>query len=234
MTDRVRLYYADARTMGQEAQDALLADEDRERLATIGPPHRRSQYLAGRALLRFALQRSTGASGQSYLLRTTAEGKPECVEGPAISVAHSGHLVVCAVATHGAVGVDAELPSPRRSVTQIAEQFFAPDEATWIDAGNDERFYMLWVLKEAYLKALGVGLVGGLRALECRIAPPSVTVAAHAGVAPSGLALYVGRDAYVGVVTIGCRLGAVHAERWSPIGDLHDAFGPLQVFATNE
>ena len=52
---------------------------------------------------------------------------------------------------------------------------------------------MLWVLKEAYLKALGSGLAGGLSSLECRIEPPAVVARTADGAAVPQLALLAGQ-----------------------------------------
>src|SRR5699024_606437 len=52
----IGLYYADTRSAPAAAIDGLVTDEDRARLSPAARPLRRAQYLAGRALLRFALE----------------------------------------------------------------------------------------------------------------------------------------------------------------------------------
>ena len=52
---------------------------------------------------------------------------------------------------------------------EIAEKFFATEEAAEIrGAGNPERFYQYWAAKEAYLKALGIGLNRGMSFFSVR------------------------------------------------------------------
>ena len=76
---------------------------------------------------------------------------------------------------------------------------------------------MLWVLKEAYLKALGLGLAAGLRSLECRIEPPSIEiVAARSPPATTALRLYALGDAFVGLASTDGPLGEVAVRRFRP------------------
>jgi phosphopantetheinyl transferase len=53
----------------------------------------------------------------------------------------------------------------------MAQRYFTPAEARWLAGDPEPRVRMLWVLKEAYLKALGVGLAERLSSLECRVEP---------------------------------------------------------------
>lgn len=88
----------------------------------------------------------------------------------ASSLSHSGGLAALAVAPVGTrVGVDLEVVRERRDVTRLARFAFAPPEVAQLEAlpaaFRVERFYTLWTLKEACIKALGLQLPGGLR--EC-------------------------------------------------------------------
>jgi hypothetical protein len=62
---------------------------------------------------------------------------------------------------------------------------------------------MLWVLKEAYLKAVGLGLAGGLASLECRIEPPALAARVAAGAATPQLELLGGEGLVLGVAALG-------------------------------
>jgi phosphopantetheinyl transferase len=82
----LHLYYADRRSLADELVATFVTAADRERCAAFTHPRRRAEYLAGRALLRHALEQFTGRSAASHELRATPEGKPECVAAPAISL----------------------------------------------------------------------------------------------------------------------------------------------------
>lgn len=214
----LHLYYADRRCLADELVATLVTAADQERCATLTHPRRRAECLAGRALLRHALEQFTGRSGASHELRVTPEGKPECVAGPAISLSHSGEILVCGVVSGGPIGVDVETRKPRTPALALAAQYFSPSEAAWVEADPDRRFQMLWVLKEAYLKALGVGLAGGLGSLECHIAPPSIEARVAGGAASPNLGLFEGRGCYVGVAWLGEPRPAISVARWAPAG----------------
>ena len=193
----VDLYCADRRTLSDAAVAALVTAEDRARLVPAMAERRRAEHLAGRALLRHAIADRTGRDASSLTLTATAAGKPECVGGPHVSISHSGELVVCAV-SDAPVGVDVETRPPR-DVEAVAERYFTAAEARWIATDPSSRFPMLWVLKEAYLKALGVGLAGGLDSLECRLEPPAILARTADGAAVPQLALLGAEGAFVGV-----------------------------------
>jgi len=193
-------------------------------------PRRRAEYLAGRALLRHALAAYTGRAASSFRLPVSPSGKPGCDGGPGVSVSHSGDVLVCAIA-EAAVGVDVET-APPRDIDGIAERYFTAAEAAWIAAEPAARFCQLWVLKEAYLKATGHGLAGGLDTLECLIEPPRITARLAAATAPPALALLRGPGFFAGIAMLGVP-GAIepvlHAFAARERGH---AAGPLELLAT--
>lgn len=226
----LQVYYADRRDLGEEFVARFVTSTDRQICETAAHPRRRAERVAGRALLRYALEQYTGRSAASHELRATPEGKPVCESGPAISLSHSGDILVCAVAEAGAIGVDVETRTPRTSTAALAAEHFTPLETEWIRSDPDLRFRMLWVLKEAYLKALGVGLAGGLRSLECRIEPPLIEARVTAGVSAPQLALYAGPGSHVGIAWHGAPRGAIRVAH-AAAGARHDSCGPFDLIA---
>jgi 4'-phosphopantetheinyl transferase len=228
-TPSVHLYYADSSALPDDVVGALVTSEDRARLTPAMRPRRRAEYLAGRALLRHALRRYTGRDASSLTIDVTPDGKPRCAAGPEISVSHSSDVVVCAVGdpAAGALGIDVEISAPRE-IDDIVQRYFTPAEARWVAADPVPRFRMLWVLKEAYLKVLGIGLAGGLDSLECRIEPPRIDARVAGGAAPQ-LKLLAGRGGFAGVAA--ASPFELTIERWAPLPQA-DVFGPLAVIAT--
>jgi 4'-phosphopantetheinyl transferase len=229
----VHIYYADRRSLPEDVVESLVTAEDRVRVTSEMHPRRRSEYLAGRALLRQALAYHAGKDSASIRISVTADGKPECVDGPAISVSHSGDLVCCAVAERGRIGIDVETGRRRTAAAEIAERFFTPAEAKWLAADPSRRLRMLWVLKEAYLKALGVGLAGGVATLDCRVEPPAITACVtRDGDAPR-LTLWAGNECHLAVATVDAPASGFFVARWAPVGG-DDEFGPFVSVATTE
>jgi len=224
----VQLYHAEVAAFDTSDWGRLVTAEDLAALPLTAHPRRRAEHLAGRALLRVALEAWTGRPALSHRLRVAATGKPECVDGPELSVAHSRGAVVCALGPEGAIGIDIELPVPGRAVDGIGERYFSAEESRWADDQPD-RFYMLWVLKEAYLKALGVGLAGGLDALCCEIEPPLIEATVRGSAEVPALALYGAASGFIGVATFCRRAADVTAFRWAPGEPLSST--PLRLVA---
>ena len=221
----VWLLWADARTVDDAAIEALATDEDRQRLAAFATPKRRREYMLGRALLRCALARHTGRPARSHRLETTATGKPFCVDGPALGLSHDGALVVCALSTIGEVGVDVQSPSPHRHTAEIAAHDFSAEERAWVErASSVHAFYWLWVLKEAYLKQVGIGLAGKLDRLRCRIDPPVIDATAPTR---ASLALYSLGDAFVGLAIDADQFDGCECERWTGEGIATSRLEPI-------
>lgn len=97
-------------------------------------------------------------------MRTLASGKPvvEGVDGH-VSLSHTDGLVACAVADVP-VGVDVERAAQRRDVLAIARDWMHESERRTLAALPDElrvrRFLLHFTLREAFVKATGVGLGG--------------------------------------------------------------------------
>jgi 4'-phosphopantetheinyl transferase len=71
-------------------------------------------------------------------------------------------LIACIVGWTSEVGIDVESIERRGETLGIADRFFSPSEASALralpDAEQVHRFFHLWTLKEAYIKARGMGL----------------------------------------------------------------------------
>jgi 4'-phosphopantetheinyl transferase len=125
----------------------------------------RSQFLAGRAVARHAVTVHTRLPAREVAIVADRNGKPRfqapsAISGWRFNLSHSGTLVACAFA-QSEIGVDVETTSRHVDRGAIARSHFSRAEADWIDARSGrriERFTLLWTLKEAYLKAVGVGI----------------------------------------------------------------------------
>jgi 4'-phosphopantetheinyl transferase len=64
------------------------------------------------------------------------------------------------------VGVDVERLRPQPRALALARRFFAPQESYYLThcplEGQEEVFFQYWTAKEAFLKATGQGLGGGM------------------------------------------------------------------------
>ncbi|MGH7311905.1 MAG: 4'-phosphopantetheinyl transferase family protein, partial [Candidatus Rokuibacteriota bacterium] len=166
----------------------------RERAARFHFPRDRRRFIAGRGLLRAVLARYLGTAASAVRIRGDAGRKPQ-LHGPddgglRFNVAHSEDLALYAVAWQREVGIDVERIRPELDWAALAARFFSPPERAALAGAGAEAaalFTRLWVAKEAYLKATGLGLAGRLdQAPAWRIAGLDVGPDYAAAVAAEG------------------------------------------------
>jgi 4'-phosphopantetheinyl transferase len=147
----------------------LLPVQERERFERILTPAARAQRLVARAGLRLLLGRYLRIGPREVELVDGARGRPE-LDGPrglSFNLSHTADLAVFAIARRVAVGVDIEALDRRAPTRGLIERTLNTRERERVmRAGADRRtaaFLEYWTVKEAYVKALGVGLALDLR-----------------------------------------------------------------------
>jgi len=150
----------------------LLGAEELARWRRLATWRGRREYLLTRELVRTTLSRYAAVDPRAWRFRVGAKGRPEIADPPPapalrFNVSHTPGLIVCAVAREREIGVDVEAWKRPCASVALAERFFSSSEAAAIRGGAAERraglFVRLWTLKEAYVKARGLGLAAGLR-----------------------------------------------------------------------
>ncbi|HVZ44388.1 MAG TPA: 4'-phosphopantetheinyl transferase superfamily protein [Ramlibacter sp.] len=149
---------------------ALLSSEERARADRFAFAVHRRRFVAARAALREILGSQLAVGPREVEFHYTGEGKPRLRDRADwhFSVSHSQELCMIAVSRDSRIGIDVEATAARARMIQAEEVTHAlhPAEQEALAAlGREARqaaFYRCWVRKEALLKALGVGLAGGL------------------------------------------------------------------------
>jgi 4'-phosphopantetheinyl transferase len=158
---------------------AELTADERVRHGRMRPDPRGDEFLVGRALIRQALARH--APGAGPILAAGPHGRLEAAGAPvSFNLSHAEGLVVCAVAA-STIGVDVEKVDERRTEREMWEHHFAPQEVAALAALPAEqrcaRFFTYWTLKEAYIKARGLGLAIPLREFWFQLEPGAIRIA---------------------------------------------------------
>jgi 4'-phosphopantetheinyl transferase len=125
----------------------------------------RLMFLLGRVMARAVVGRAAGVPPTVWRWREGPHGRPE-IDEPGTSLrfnlAHSAGVVACALADGREIGIDVEDLDRRPTDRAIVRRYCSPDEVADIEAqpadGWHDRFLMYWTLKEAYLKARGLGV----------------------------------------------------------------------------
>jgi 4'-phosphopantetheinyl transferase len=148
--------------------------EEMARAERMGSSSLRHRFLARRWMARVLLARATGEDPGRVVLERLCErcgglhpASPlAAVEGE-VWWSASSSASLAAVALAGCrVGLDLEKQRERPRWERIASRFYSEEERLAV-AGSPTRFLEFWTLKEAFLKALGLGLPGGLRSIDC-------------------------------------------------------------------
>jgi 4'-phosphopantetheinyl transferase len=145
-----------------------ITDVERERKQRFKFPQHRKQFLATRALCRWALSRYAPVQPQTWRFGEGEHGKPfirhpAAQRGVSFNLSNTMGMVVCAVSTHHRqLGVDVEAMDRRTEPLAIADRFFSDSEVRALHSlpseQRRERFFSYWTLKESYIKARGMGL----------------------------------------------------------------------------
>ncbi len=146
---------------------AWLSPDERSRHERFLDAGAALEFVTGRALLRSRLAALAGTDASAWAIGAGTHGRPFAV-GPAgaptvsFNLSHTRGRVVLAVGHRDELGVDVEALDRRVDVLAVAHRYFSADEVRALHALpatlHRERFLTLWTLKEAYLKARGVGL----------------------------------------------------------------------------
>ena len=146
--------------------------------ASFGTDELRHRFTVSHGRLRCVLARYLSCAPEDVKLVTMPYGKPCLLKGRLFfNMAHTDKRVMIVVSTDGPVGVDAEEIQQIPESRAIARRWFSTKENRWIESRHDERkaFLRCWVRREAFLKALGVGLNASGISFEF-IPPPSPLV----------------------------------------------------------
>lgn len=150
-----------------------LSEEEQERWQRFRHEADRQRFLLARALTRSVLANCLQQKPESLQFIRNSHGKPELVQSAAtpeqrlkFNVSHTQGMVVLAVTMADEVGVDVEAVTRDAEMLALAERFFAESETALLRAAVPSQmrdlFFRLWTLKEAYVKARGLGLQLGL------------------------------------------------------------------------
>ncbi len=210
----VHVRYRATDALGEDALNAavaLLSSEERARHERFRVERDRREFAVAHALLRTTLSQFGGLPPDAWRFDSGPHGKPVLAHGVsrtplAFNLSHARGLVACVVVPGApgargsdvaaatrevAVGLDVECVTRSTDWRGIASRYFSRAEIGQIDRVTEDaqatRFFELWTLKEAFAKALGLGLSQALDAttfelertgaIACTL-PPEVAPAA--------------------------------------------------------
>jgi 4'-phosphopantetheinyl transferase len=150
----------------------LLAPDEVQRADRFLNPADTARFILGRVLARTMLSRHSDVAPGDWPIAVDDRGRPYIAEPQSggtdlrFNLSHTKGLVACAVTVGREIGIDVEWVH-RPLTHDLPERFFSPDEVMDLralpDADQHRAFFDYWTLKEAYIKARGLGLAVPLR-----------------------------------------------------------------------
>ena len=165
--DRIDVWRISGCESDRDAVMSVLGDDERLRADRFGSKPARHTFSQVRIALRSILAEYADRAPAALRFEYGRWGKPSLSGAPGVhfSVSHSGDAAVVAVSANP-LGVDIEEIRP--VTAEVLEESLTREERTRVRVAHDPlvSFYAHWTLKEAYLKACGVGLNVPLHSLQ--------------------------------------------------------------------
>lgn len=169
------VYATNIRKFNEEDYNRLIHIISKDRLNTINKFLNKEdciRSLVGEAVLRIKLGEIMDMDPKNFIIKKKKGGKPffENVPSVKFNISHSGDWVVI-VLSHQKCGIDIE--KIEKLHIEIAQHFFTENEYIQFFCKEKEKrkelFYILWTIKESYIKFDGRGLRIPLNSFEVKI-----------------------------------------------------------------
>lgn len=149
---------------------AVLAPSEHARAAQFAFDGDRHRWLHAHVAIRRILGAALGVAPAALRFTTGPKGKPALAwpegSGLEFNFSDSADLALLALSRDAPVGVDVEHRHRVSNLEGIAASHFAAEEREALlalpAADRVETFFRIWTRKEAYIKAIGIGLTFGL------------------------------------------------------------------------
>ncbi len=164
--DEIQVWVVDMRA--SELQCASLRRwldrQEMERASRIPNLETRRSFLVAHGVLRCLLARYLGCDPGAIEFASGPQGKPKLVfpEGVQFNMTHSAEWAAFAFSSNCTVGVDLEKVRALAGLPDIIRRVLCAEEAAELmllsERDRERGFFCCWTRKEAYSKAVGIGL----------------------------------------------------------------------------
>ncbi len=172
----VHLWLIDQRSIHldeqRETYEQWLSEDEQESLHRYSHPELQDEQLVTRAGLRSSLsQYSDSIPPKRWVFKRSERGKPSLSDDSpmqelSFNLSHSGDWLAIGVTVENLIGIDLQQRHHQKPLSELAKRFFSEPETQALaelpEPRQSEHFFRLWTLKEAYLKARGLGIAHGL------------------------------------------------------------------------
>jgi 4'-phosphopantetheinyl transferase len=168
------------------AMEQFLSPEEAIRTRRFCLEHLQRRYILARGALRIFLAQYLKTAPRQIEFDYGERGKPRVAGGGIhFNVSHSGSNLLLAFSHQHEIGIDIEEFRPVPGCQEIADRFFCAEEAAELrslpDGERERSFLACWTRKEAYMKALGVGLSSPLDSFRVPLRRSELMRVIHCG-----------------------------------------------------
>ncbi len=164
-----------------DAAMRILSPQERSQCQRFRFAEDSHNYLVSHALVRNLLSKYIDLPPDKWLFEKSEKGKPEIANAdlPSIrfNLSHTKGLSVCIVTASCDCGIDVERIYSRHNPIGVAKRMFSDTEyQCMLELHGREQlefFFSRWTLREAYVKARGIGISFPTRKLNFNIESPS-------------------------------------------------------------
>jgi 4'-phosphopantetheinyl transferase len=165
----VHIWLADLELSGEKLEyfKLILSSDESIRASKFHFEKDRKRYAIARGALRIILSKYLNIPEKDIHISNTKFGRPYVDEKHEITwlnfnLSHSNMLAIYAVTRSRDIGIDIEYVRQMEDANGIVQRFFSEEEISLFNSmpedGKTWAFFKLWTRKEAYIKALGLGL----------------------------------------------------------------------------
>lgn len=154
----------------------LLSDKEKMCASSFHFMEDKDRYIISRAVLKRILARYlTTVTSKKIIFEQNNKGKlyiPEHINNKGIkfNISHSNDYVVYAITMNGNIGIDIEYVNKAYNIENLIRNCCTKNEQSELQKLDNyhkyKYFYTLWVVKEALVKAMGLGLSFDLKLLN--------------------------------------------------------------------
>jgi 4'-phosphopantetheinyl transferase len=169
------------------ASQHSLDDLERARAERFAFDHLKRRYIGSHVFMRTVLARVLKTRAEELVFDASENGKPFLRNYRlAFNLSHSNAVAYLAIGGDDPIGIDVETHHDIDDLMSVARTVFSPVEMTEVERAvardRTQLFLRCWTRKEAYVKALGVGLGARLCDITVRPDVTDVVVPAISGI----------------------------------------------------
>lgn len=153
---------------------SILSDDEISKAESFYKQEGKERAFISRGILRIILSQYLKINPENIKFIYNQKGKPnleEKINGNNLkfNLSHKNQYIIYGFSLVN-IGIDLELINHKKTLLPIAKRFFTTEESQYLQQlgveKQNEMFYQFWTKKEAYLKAIGEGLSGGLDTID--------------------------------------------------------------------